>query len=327
MPRRKIDRQDAVMFTIADYDKRYRPYDKAGRELVNPSFVKLPINPKGDGLRTLLKYKRGGEVFCIWCLLLEKTTAEKQPDNRGKLLNHKGEPASVAEIAEGISHDRRIPLVKYALSVLASMGWVKCGQNEDIASTERCPNISVVKLSEDKKRGFRPPSLLDVQNYIKEKKYRFVNAESFISFYGSNGWMVGKNKMTSWHQALAGWEAREKAKHPEQQKTSSSPIQTAQCAICHKPAGTSYRLDLNRKPIHLCSVCDKAARLMGSFSNRPISIADLERRIEQSKAKMADVKRSTPKPKDRELVAADKQQVAIQKLVKETADNLGKGAK
>jgi len=176
------------------------------------------------------------------------------------------------------------------------------------------------------KKRFVPPTIQEVDAYIKGKGYRYVNAEVFFCHYASKGWLVGRNKMTSWHQALAGWEAREKAKHPEQQKP-SSPIQTAQCAICHERAGTDYRLDLSRKPIHLCPECGKAARIMGSFLNRPISIADLERRVEKGKAKMADAKRSKPKLKDPELVAADKQQVAIQKLVKETADNLGKGKK
>ena len=33
-------------------------------------------------------------------------------------------------------------------------------------------------------------------------------AGKFMGFYGSKGWMVGKNKMVSWPHALAGWKAR-----------------------------------------------------------------------------------------------------------------------
>ncbi len=144
------------MYIIADYDERYRPYDKAGRELANPTFVKLPINPKGDGLQTLFGYKRGTEVFSVWCLLLEKTTSEKNPKNRGKLLNHKGDPANPKEIAESISFGNKVAFVKYALSVLTTMRWVVCEHNEDSPSSE-CghdvpPNISKDKLSKEKLR-------------------------------------------------------------------------------------------------------------------------------------------------------------------------------
>ena len=80
-------------YRIAKYDELYQPYDKSGRELVHADWVKLPANPKGDGLQELLEHKQGLEVFGIWCLLLEKTTREK-PENRGKLLNRKEESAT-----------------------------------------------------------------------------------------------------------------------------------------------------------------------------------------------------------------------------------------
>lgn len=59
------------------------------------------------------------------------------------------------------------------------------------------------------KLKFSPPSLLEVQNYIIEKKYG-VNAHSFWNFYESKNWMVGKNKMKDYKKAIAGWESREK---------------------------------------------------------------------------------------------------------------------
>lgn len=58
---------------------------------------------------------------------------------------------------------------------------------------------------------FVPPSLSEVKEYIAEKGYG-VNAESFVAFYESKGWYVGKNKMKSWKQALVTWENRNKEK-------------------------------------------------------------------------------------------------------------------
>ena len=58
-------------------------------------------------------------------------------------------------------------------------------------------------------RRFVAPSLQEVENYIVEKGYH-VNAKRFIAFYESKGWMIGKNKMKSWKQALVTWETRER---------------------------------------------------------------------------------------------------------------------
>lgn len=112
------------MYLIKEYDERYRPYDKSGGELRQPEWVKMPAKPKGEGLGTLLEYPRGLEIFGIWCLLLQKATKEKKPENRGKLLNHKELPATISEIAKAISLPTKIKLVENALSALIEMGWV-----------------------------------------------------------------------------------------------------------------------------------------------------------------------------------------------------------
>lgn len=56
-------------------------------------------------------------------------------------------------------------------------------------------------------KKFTPPSVEEVADYVSEKGYS-VDAEEFVSHYESNGWMVGRNKMKSWHAAVATWERR-----------------------------------------------------------------------------------------------------------------------
>ena len=46
-----------------------------------------------------------------------------------------------------------------------------------------------------------------VTEYTSEQLYS-VDAESFIAFYESNGWKVGKNPMKSWRAALVTWQKR-----------------------------------------------------------------------------------------------------------------------
>ena len=59
----------------------------------------------------------------------------------------------------------------------------------------------------------------EVENYIKEKGYS-VDAEAFIAFYDSNGWLVGKNKMKSWKSAVTTWAKREE-KQPQRPTASA----------------------------------------------------------------------------------------------------------
>lgn len=58
-------------------------------------------------------------------------------------------------------------------------------------------------------KRFTPPSIDEVQSYISEKGYS-VDAESFVAFYTSKNWFVGKNKMKDWHAAVVTWEKRNK---------------------------------------------------------------------------------------------------------------------
>jgi len=60
---------------------------------------------------------------------------------------------------------------------------------------------------------FKPPTADDVKSYCIERN-NFVNAETFIDFYESKGWMVGKNKMKDWKACVRTWE-----------KTNTKPIQ------------------------------------------------------------------------------------------------------
>lgn len=54
---------------------------------------------------------------------------------------------------------------------------------------------------------FKVPTLEEVRDYISDKGYS-VDPEEFFSFYESQGWHVGKNKMRNWHRAVSYWQCR-----------------------------------------------------------------------------------------------------------------------
>ena len=70
-------------------------------------------------------------------------------------------------------------------------------------------NIKDKKIKDIDNRRFTPPTLEEVQSFINEHGYR-VDANRFIDFYSSKGWMVGKNKMKDWQAAVRGWASRDK---------------------------------------------------------------------------------------------------------------------
>ena len=53
-----------------------------------------------------------------------------------------------------------------------------------------------------------PPTIEMVEDYINEHGYK-VNAHSFMDFYESKGWLVGKTKMRDWQAAVRTWSRNE----------------------------------------------------------------------------------------------------------------------
>jgi hypothetical protein len=62
-----------------------------------------------------------------------------------------------------------------------------------------------VKIKYNNRGIFQIPSLLEISTFCKQRNNQ-VNAETFFSYYQSNGWMVGKNKMKDWKSAIVTWE-------------------------------------------------------------------------------------------------------------------------
>lgn len=67
-------------------------------------------------------------------------------------------------------------------------------------------------ITEEQNRGkprFVPPTVDEVRAYCRERGNK-VDAESFVDFYESKGWMVGKNRMKDWKACIRTWERNNK---------------------------------------------------------------------------------------------------------------------
>ena len=87
------------------------------------------------------------------------------------------------------------------------------GKNKDLSSKD--------DSGSGKRSTFTPPTIEEVKQYLDEKQITNVDAERFVLFYESKGWMIGKNKMKSWKAAVATWAKSEKER-PAARRTSSS---------------------------------------------------------------------------------------------------------
>lgn len=83
-------------------------------------------------------------------------------------------------------------------------------------------NTSVAKAPA--KKGFTPPTIQEVYEYMVEKglshQEATVQSDRFWHFYDSKGWKVGKNKMSKWKSSAAGWLSRNKTNQPTNQQPS-----------------------------------------------------------------------------------------------------------
>ena len=78
------------------------------------------------------------------------------------------------------------------------------------------------KTRQDKKKSiFVAPTVDEVREKCRENGYEYVDPDEFVSFYASKNCFVGKNKMTSWVQALSGWNTR--ARNRGDQKAGQTP--------------------------------------------------------------------------------------------------------
>lgn len=80
--------------------------------------------------------------------------------------------------------------------------------NKNVKENNTIINNTINKKEIYKER-FKKPTLEDVKEYCEERN-NGIDAETFINFYESKGWMVGKNKMKDWKACIRTWERNRK---------------------------------------------------------------------------------------------------------------------
>ena len=135
--------------------------------------------------------------------------------NRRSEVSEKRKLAALARWRQSIENQSQTQAPASCRQVIsnASEMQVKCKCNPIAMQMQNIKEIKekeIIKEREKEKtaRRFIPPTLEEVKARIIEMGYTF-DAEAFIAFYQSNGWMVGKSKMKDWRAAMVTWQKRE----------------------------------------------------------------------------------------------------------------------
>lgn len=78
-------------------------------------------------------------------------------------------------------------------------------EDEELVKPEKEERKKVAQ----KKERFIPPTVQQVQDYCNERQ-NGIQANTFVNFYQSKGWLIGKNKMKDWKAAVRTWEQKNK---------------------------------------------------------------------------------------------------------------------
>ena len=132
-----------------------------------------------------------------------------------KKLEEKGYIAIEYSKNGSATYLRKIRLVKIPMAVGKNT-------NGDIIINNNIKNNISKNNNSDKKR-FQKPTKTEIETYAKENNLT-IDADYFIDYYESKGWLVGKSPMKNWKSAIRNW-CRNNYKYPSNNTTSSNKFE------------------------------------------------------------------------------------------------------
>ena len=101
---------------------------------------------------------------------------------------------------------------------------LEASQNDaDVTQMLQVSDVEIekdIEIEKNNNKRFTPPTIEEVRAYCQERN-NTVDAETFINFYESKGWLVGKTKMKDWKACIRTWERNSKKTY-----TKDTPYET-----------------------------------------------------------------------------------------------------
>ena len=92
----------------------------------------------------------------------------------------------------------------------------QCPTRDRVRDRVRDRDRDIEKRNVKEKRTiFVPPTVEEVSAYCLERQ-NGIDAQKFVDYYQSKGWVVGKSKMKDWKACVRTWEGNAKAKQSSQ---------------------------------------------------------------------------------------------------------------
>lgn len=107
------------------------------------------------------------------------------------------------------------------MNAIASL--IQSNPNQSESNPNPIQSLGEEEKPKQREPRFIPPTLEEVQTYISENNF-IVDAQRFVDYYQSNGWIVGKAKMKDWKATVRGWERREQERFQKKQKEDEDPF-------------------------------------------------------------------------------------------------------
>ena len=189
-------------------------YDSWAEMIVN-----MPDDTAGQLIKNMMKYVfdkgetefTSPEVQAMFCMIKAKldedtikyqAKVERLNDNASKSERNRNDIGTISN-----RNRNDIGGVSDSVSVSDS---VTVSDSESDTDTE---SPSETKKREARAR-FTPPTVEQVKEYCDERG-NGVNPETFVDFYASKGWKVGRNPMKDWKASVRTWEKRDNRGSPE----------------------------------------------------------------------------------------------------------------
>lgn len=172
----------------------------------------LSVEEKAQLLDAIFAYAAGEEVELTGMALMAFSFIKAQMDRDNAKYEEKCEKRKIAGskggLAKASNAKQKVANVANARSAKQKVANVADTDTENDTDTVT-DNDTVTDInSEVKPRSvFKPPTLEEVKEYCFERN-NGIDAQQFIDFYSSKGWMIGKNKMKDWKAAVRTWEQR-----------------------------------------------------------------------------------------------------------------------
>lgn len=96
----------------------------------------------------------------------------------------------------------------------AQKGLQKCSPN-NINNTINNKEKIIKKENSQIMAKFKKPTLAELQEYCTARA-NGIDAQAFLDYYESKGWLIGKSPMKDWRAAVRTWERREKENNQKQ---------------------------------------------------------------------------------------------------------------